>query len=61
VTGTAIVKTVGTYHVGDYVTFREIDVLFDGDYMVTGVQHFFDRSGGGMRSELLVERPGIGQ
>ena len=61
VMGTAVVKTLGRYHVGDYVTFRELDVLFDGDYVITRVQHLFDRVGGGMRTELLVERPGIGQ
>ncbi len=61
VTGTAIVSTVGRYRVGQYVRFRELDILFDGDYVITGIQHLFDRVGGGMRTELLVERPGIGQ
>ena len=61
VTGTAIVQTSGDYDIGKTVTFRELDAIFNGDYVFTGLQHLFDRSGGGLRTELLVERPGIGR
>lgn len=61
VTGTAIVRTSGAYRIGQKVNFTELDSLFNGEYIITGVQHLFDTYGGGLRTEILVERPGIGQ
>jgi phage protein D len=44
---------------GTTVKLKGIGPLFEGDFYVSGVTHLFDGALG-MRSELCVERPGIG-
>jgi uncharacterized protein len=58
--GHATVDTKPELKVGATVKLAAVGKLFDGDFYVAGVAHVFDGSGG-LRTELEVERPGLGK
>lgn len=58
--GHGTVETKAELRVGTTVKLAEIGRLFDGDFYVAGVVHVFDGAGG-LRTELEVERPGLGK
>ncbi len=60
VTGHGVAETDARLRVGCHVELKELGPLFSGKYTVTGVRHRFDLVHG-IRTELDVERPGIGQ
>lgn len=60
VRGYAIAETSVKLRVGTRVTLDGVGDLFSGEYYVTHVVHRFDRTDG-LRTELTVERPGLGQ
>jgi phage protein D len=59
VTGRGIVDPDPRLCVGSSITLKGLSSLFNGTYYVTGVRHLFDRQNG-LRSEIRVERPGLG-
>jgi phage protein D len=59
VCGRGIAETDARLRVGTTVTFEGVGPLFDGDYYLTECVHRFDRARG-QRTELAVERPGLG-
>jgi phage protein D len=60
VSGRGIAETDARLRVGAKVTLDGLGPLFAGDYYVTEAVHRFDRSRG-LRTELAVERPGLGR
>jgi phage protein D len=59
VTGQGIVDPDPRLKVGVSVNFQGLGPLFSGRYYVSGLRHLFDRQSG-LRTELMVERPGLG-
>ncbi len=59
-TGRASADTDARLRVGAVVSLDGIGPLFSGKYTVVEVVHLFDGASG-LRSELVVERPGIGR
>ena len=47
-------------HVGTWIELDGLSSLFNGKYYLSEVRHLFDGTGG-FRSELTVERPGLGK
>jgi phage protein D len=60
VTGRGVVDPDPRLLVGSTVNLSGLGPLFNGRYYVAGVRHLFDRRSG-LRSEIMVERPGLGQ
>jgi phage protein D len=60
VTGRGSADTDARLRVGAVVSLDGIGPLFSGKYTVVEVVHLFDGASG-LRSELVVERPGIGR
>jgi phage protein D len=59
ITGRGIVDPDPRLCVGSSITLQGLSSLFNGTYYVAGVRHLFDRLNG-LRSEIQVERPGLG-
>jgi phage protein D len=60
VSGRGVAETTAKLRVGAYVTLEGLGPLFAGEFYVTWVRHLFDGSAG-LRTELGVERPGLGR
>ena len=60
VRGVGVAETSGDIHVGATVDLQNLGPLFSGRYYVTEATHLFDREKG-IRTEITVERPGLGQ
>jgi uncharacterized protein len=60
VSGRGIVDPDPRLRVGVTVDLDGLGALFSGRYYVAGLRHLFDREMG-LRSEIIVERPGLGQ
>lgn len=60
VVGRGIAQTDARLRVGARVDLQGLGPLFSGKYFVTEAHHLFDGSKG-LRSEVVVERPGLGQ
>ena len=58
--GNGIAQTQTGLRVGATVSLAGIGPLFEGEFYVTRVIHRFDGTGG-LRTELTVERPGLGK
>jgi uncharacterized protein len=58
--GTATAETQPALRVGATVELGGLGPLFEGRFYVSAVTHLFDGAGG-LRTELTVERPGLGR
>lgn len=58
--GMGTAQTQAGLQVGATVKLRGLGPLFDGNYYVAAVTHMYDGAGG-LRTELTVERPGLGK
>ena len=59
VMGRGVCEADARLRVGRRVTLKKLGALFDGVYTLTEVKHIYD--GRGIRTEFVVERPGLGQ
>ena len=60
IVGTGTAQTQPGLQVGATVMLAGLGPLFEGNFYVAGVTHIYDGSGG-LRTELIVERPGLGK
>jgi phage protein D len=60
VRGHIVAETSSKLQVGAHITIDGLGDLFSGEYYVSQAVHRFDRADG-LRTELTVERPGLGQ
>jgi phage protein D len=60
IVGTGTAQTQPGLRVGASVSLARLGPLFTGSFYVSAVTHMFDGSGG-LRTELTVERPGLGK
>jgi hypothetical protein len=60
ITGRGMVDPDPRLQVGSSVTLNGLGPLFSGRYYVAGLRHLFDRRSG-LRTEIMVERPGLGR
>ena len=58
--GTGTAQTQPELRVGATVNLAGLGPLFEGSFYVASVTHLFDGAGG-LRTELMVERPGLGK
>jgi phage protein D len=60
VVGTGTAQTQSGLRVGATVSLVGLGPLFEGNFYVSAVTHLYDGAGG-LRTELTVERPGLGR